>query len=167
MNCSRRELLESAGLVRYPAASYYAYFPTKSGYPVRPELKTDIMRQTVDLCREEGLKTVAYVPLNRPCMHAACKDPRFPGWNKKLADSRPITTEHYGFAEYFEGCLNSQVLLPISDVKGRIRIPRRRSVDAAVLLRVQKTPPSTVRDGWLDVTVPGVFIHETVRVDLA
>ena len=24
--------------MRYPAASYYAYFPTKSGYPVHPEL---------------------------------------------------------------------------------------------------------------------------------
>src|SRR5262249_38700613 len=25
--------------LRYPAASYFAYFPTKSGYPVHPELK--------------------------------------------------------------------------------------------------------------------------------
>jgi hypothetical protein len=27
--------------MRYPAASYYAYFPTKSGYPVHPDLKGD------------------------------------------------------------------------------------------------------------------------------
>src|SRR5271157_5493370 len=62
-----REL--NADSMRYPAASYYAYFPTKSGYPVHPELKSDIMRQTVDLCREASLKTVAYVPLNHPFMH--------------------------------------------------------------------------------------------------
>jgi len=105
-----REL--NADSIRYPAASYYAYFPTKSGYPVHPELKTDLMRQTVDLCREAGLKTVAYVPLNHPFMHAASQDPRFGGWSKKFADGRPMTTEHYGYADYFEGCLNS----PVRDV---------------------------------------------------
>ena len=52
-----REL--NADSLRYPAASYYAYFPTKSGYPVHPELKADIMRQTVDQCHAAGLKTVA------------------------------------------------------------------------------------------------------------
>lgn len=105
-----REL--NADSMRYPAASYYAYFPTKSGYPLHPELKTDIMRQTVDLFHKSGLKMVAYVPLNHPFMHAASKDPRFAGWNKKFADGRPMTTEHYGYAEYFEGCLNS----PVRDV---------------------------------------------------
>jgi hypothetical protein len=102
-----REL--NADSLRYPSASYYAYFPTKSGYPVHPELKADIMRQTVDQCHAAGLKTVAYVPLNHPFMHAASKDPRFAGWSKKFADGRPMTTEHYGYAEYFEGCLNSPV----------------------------------------------------------
>ena len=105
-----REL--NADSIRYPAASYYAYFPTKSGYPVHPELKADIMRQTVDLCRQAGMKNVAYVPLNHPFMHAASKDPRFADWNKKFAGGRPMTTEHYGFAEYYEGCLNS----PVRDV---------------------------------------------------
>src|SRR5579871_4395997 len=44
-----REL--NADSLRYPSASYFAYFPTKSGYPVHPELKGDPMRETVDLCR--------------------------------------------------------------------------------------------------------------------
>jgi hypothetical protein len=105
-----REL--NADAMRYPAASYYAYFPTKSGYPVHPELKTDIMRRTADLCHQSGLKVVAYVPLNHPFMHAESKDPRFADWSKKFADGRPMTTEHYGYAEYFEGCLNS----PVRDV---------------------------------------------------
>ena len=102
----------NADSLRYPAASYFAYFPTKSGYPVHPELRGDIMRETVDLCRKAGLKTVAYVPLNHPFMNAASQDPRYAGWSKKFADGRPMTTEHYGYAEYFEGCLNS----PVRDV---------------------------------------------------
>ncbi len=97
---------------RFPAASYYAYFPTKSGYPVHPELKGDPMRRTVELCREAGIKTVAYVPLNHPFMEVTSKDPRFAGWSKKAADGAPLTTEHYGFVKYYEGCLNS----PLRDV---------------------------------------------------
>ncbi len=98
--------------VRYPAASYYAYFPTGSGYPVHPELQGDPMGETVDRCRRAGLKTVAYVPLNHPFMEAGSKDPRYAGWSKKFADGSPMTTGHYGFTRYFEGCLNS----PVRDV---------------------------------------------------
>jgi hypothetical protein len=102
----------NADSLRYPAASYYAYFPTKSGYPVHPELTGDPMRETVDACRQAGLKVIAYVPLNHPFMDAASKDPRYQEWSKKFADGTPMTTEHYGFAKYFEGCLNS----PVRDV---------------------------------------------------
>ncbi len=105
-----REL--NADSLRYPAASYYAFFPAKSGYPVHPELKGDPMRETVELCRKAGLKNVAYVPLNHPFMDITSKDPRYAGWSKKFADGRPMTTEHYGFAEFYEGCLNS----PVRDV---------------------------------------------------
>ena len=97
----------NADSMRYPAASYFAYFPTKSGYPVHPELKGDPFRETVDLCKKNGMKVVAYVPLNHPFMDATSKDPRYADWSKKFADGTPMTTEHYGFAKYFEGCLNS------------------------------------------------------------
>ena len=102
----------NADSLRYPAASYYAYFPTKSGYPVHPELRGDPMRQTVDLCRKANLKNVAYVPLNHPFMEVTSKDPRFVDWAKKFDDGRPMITEHYGFVKYYEGCLNS----PVRDV---------------------------------------------------
>ena len=52
------------------------------------------------------------MPLNHPFMDASSKDPRYPEWCKKFADGTPMTTEHYGFAKYFEGCLNS----PVRDV---------------------------------------------------
>lgn len=102
----------NADSMRYPAASYFAYFPTKSGYPVHPELKGDPFRETVELCKKNGMRVVAYVPLNHPFMDASSKDPRYHDWNKKFADGTPMTTEHYGFAKYFEGCLNS----PVRDV---------------------------------------------------
>jgi hypothetical protein len=99
----------NADSMRYPAASYFAYFPTKSGYPVHPELQGDPFRETADLCKKNGMRVVAYVPLNHPFMDATSKDPRYADWSKKFADGTPMTTEHYGFAKYFEGCLNSPV----------------------------------------------------------
>jgi hypothetical protein len=57
--------------------------------------------------------------------------------------------------------------LPVTDVKARIRVPQGRSVKSASLLRAGGKLPAAVRDGWLDVTVPRVLIHEAVRVDLA
>src|SRR5947209_4572030 len=97
----------NADSLRYPAASYWAYFPTKSGYPVHPELKGDPMRETLDLCKQAGLRVIAYVPLNHPFMDSTSKDLRYQEWSKKFADGSPMITEHYGFAKYFEGCLNS------------------------------------------------------------
>jgi hypothetical protein len=105
-----REL--NADSLRYPAASYFAYFPTKSGYPVHPELKGDPMRETVDLCRRHNLKLIAYVPLNHPFMDAGSNDPRYQEWCKRTAAGVAMTTEHYGYTKYFEGCLNS----PVRDV---------------------------------------------------
>jgi hypothetical protein len=102
----------NADSLRYPSASYWAYFPTQSGYPVHPEMKGDPMRETLDLCKQAGLKTIAYVPLNHPFMDASSKDPRYAEWRKVDAKGAPMTTEHYGYARYFEGCLNS----PVRDV---------------------------------------------------
>jgi hypothetical protein len=99
----------NADSLRYPANSYFANFPSKSGFPVHPELKGDPMAETMELCRKAGLRNVAYVGLNHPFMDASSKDPRYADWSKKFADGSPMTTEHYGFATYFEGCLNSPV----------------------------------------------------------
>ena len=50
----------NADSLRYPAASYWAYFPTASGYPVHREMKGDPMRETVELCRSAGLKVIVH-----------------------------------------------------------------------------------------------------------
>ena len=36
----------------------------------------------LDLCKQAGLKTIAYVPLNHPFMDATSKDPRYAEWRK-------------------------------------------------------------------------------------
>jgi hypothetical protein len=95
--------------MRYPAASYYAYFPTRSGYPIHPDLKGDPMKETLALLRKANLRTVAYVPLNHPFMSVESKDPRYANWTKRFADGSPMTTTHYGFESFYEGCLNSPV----------------------------------------------------------
>jgi hypothetical protein len=105
-----REL--NADSLRYPAASYFAYFPTKSGYPIHPELKGDPFKETVERCKAAGLRVIAYVPFNHPFMDTTSKDPRYAEWSKKFADGKPMTTSHYGYATYYEGCINS----PLRDV---------------------------------------------------
>jgi len=79
----------NADSMRYPAASYFAYFPTSSGYPVHPELQGDPFRETVDLCRKNGMRVVAYVPLNHPFMDATSRIRAIPGWSKKSPTARP------------------------------------------------------------------------------
>ena len=57
--------------------------------------------------------------------------------------------------------------LPVLNVKVRVRVPDGRSVRSVSLMRAGTTLASATRDGWVEVTVPRVLIHEAVRVDLA
>jgi hypothetical protein len=98
----------NANGIRYPSASYYVHFPTKTRLPIHPELGSrDPMRQTVELFHEAGLKVVAYVPINHPFMEVGSNSPDYSDWMKRSPDDQPMITEHYGFARYYEGCLNS------------------------------------------------------------
>jgi hypothetical protein len=57
--------------------------------------------------------------------------------------------------------------LPVTDVQVRIRVPEGRTARAVSLLREGARLPSSVRGGWIDVSVGRVLIHEAVKVDLA
>ena len=48
----------------------------------------------------------------------------------------------------------------------RIRVPQGRSVRSVSLLKAAHDLKPAVRQGWIDVTVTRVFIHEAVLVDL-
>jgi len=68
-------------------------------------------------------------------------------------------TKHLRIREEFEA---------IEDVKVRIRLPEGRRVKEVSQLR-SSLPFFNIapRDGWIDITVPRIFIHEVIRVDLA
>jgi hypothetical protein len=57
--------------------------------------------------------------------------------------------------------------LPVADVKIRIRVPQGRSVRAVSLMQAGASLAAQPRNGWLEVTVARVFVHEAVKVDLA
>jgi hypothetical protein len=95
--------------LRYPVASYYAYFPTESGYPIEPRMKGDPMRDTLRSLRKRGLRAIAYIPLNHPFMSPESHDPRYPNWVKRFADGKPMITSHMGFNHLLEGCINSPI----------------------------------------------------------
>jgi hypothetical protein len=93
--------------MRYPAASYFANFPTVSGYPNHPDLKGNPMQETLVLLRKAKLRAVAYIPLNHPFMAVDSIDPRYADWMRRTIDGSPMVTTHYGWMRFNEGCLNS------------------------------------------------------------
>jgi Beta-galactosidase trimerisation domain len=95
--------------LRYPVASYYANFPTQSGYPIDPRMKGDPMRNSLQWLRKRGLRAIAYIPLNHPFMSPESNDPRYPNWVKRFADGKPMITAHMGFNHLLEGCINSPI----------------------------------------------------------
>lgn len=95
---------------RFPSFSYVAYFPTKTELPRHKELGSrDLLKETADLCHHANLKLVVYNPLNHPFMDITVNDPNYLDWARRFADGRPMTTTHFGWGEYYEGCLNSPV----------------------------------------------------------
>jgi hypothetical protein len=102
---------------RFPAAAYYAFYPTQTKYPVHPELRDrDLLGATVDLFHRAGLKVVAYVPLNHPFMDVNDRRPDYLDWTKRFADGSPMITPHFGYTTYYEGCLNSSVRQVIQEM---------------------------------------------------
>ena len=57
----------------------------------------------------KGIALVVYNPLNHPFMDITANDPNYLDWARRFADGRPMTTTHFGWGEYYEGCLNSPV----------------------------------------------------------
>ena len=55
--------------------------------------------------------------------------------------------------------------LPVNGVKVRIRVPR--AVRSVSLLRSGEKLSAKPENGWLDLTVPQVLIHEAVLIELA
>jgi hypothetical protein len=48
-------------------------------------------------------------------------------------------------------------------VKVRVRVPEGRKVKTLSLVRTRETLKWSVRDGWVDVVVPRILIHESLH----
>ena len=104
---------------RYPTYSYVSFFPTKTKFPHHPELGSrDPFRDTVNLFHGAGLKVVAYNPLNHPFMDVHSNNPDYADWRRYDADGKPYITRHFGWTQFYEGCLNSPLR---EQIKERVR----------------------------------------------
>src|SRR5262245_15884555 len=87
-----------ADSMRFPAAAYRAFFPTKTRYPRHPSLgDRDPYARTLELFKRAGLKVVVYLPLNHPFLSTSIATADLTKeWCKKNADGSLMQTDHYG-----------------------------------------------------------------------
>jgi len=60
-----------------------------------------------------------------------------------------------------------ETFLPLGNVRVRIRLPEGRAVKSVSLLRAGRPLQWTARQGWVELTVPRVWIYEVVKVQLS
>ncbi len=102
--------------IRFPAFSYVAYFPTQTKLPRHPDLgNRDLLRSTIDVFHGAGLKVVAYNPLNHPFMNVRSHNPEYQDWMRRDIYGNPMITGHMGWADFYEGCLNSPLRVQVRE----------------------------------------------------
>jgi hypothetical protein len=62
--------------------------------------------------------------------------------------------------------LVQEEFLPIKNVRVRLRLPQGRSVKSVALMWSKAKAAWSVREGWVELTLPQVQVYEAVRVDL-
>lgn len=122
-----------ANAIRYPAASFFAYFPTRTRYPVEPAIRVgDPMARTIELAHQAGLKVIVYIPVNAPFMEVNSSNPDYQDWMKRTATGEPMPDRGVlGYGNFFEGCMNSPLR---SEILGMVReVAGRYAADAIYL----------------------------------
>jgi len=90
-----------ADTLRFQPIGFWAYFPTKSKYPIHPELgNRDLLRETVRACRKAGLHIYCYSKYGNPFMQPdwVDKHPEYLDWVLRGPDGKPsITFDNLGW----------------------------------------------------------------------
>jgi hypothetical protein len=95
-------------------------------------------------------------------------------------EARPGLLPHFGASDrdlllyLFANCGNKEKkynvreqYLPLEQVRARVRLPEGRTAKGVQLLRAGESVPWDVHDGWAEVVVPRILIHEIVHIELS
>jgi hypothetical protein len=91
-----------------------------------------------------------------------------PGLMSEFASSRDTLLLHLlaNTGNIWKKLLVQEEFLPVENVRVRLRLPQGRSAKSVALMRSGAKPSWSVREGWVELTVPQVQVYEVVRVDL-
>ena len=91
-----------------------------------------------------------------------------PGLMPQFASSQDTLLLHLlaNTGNIWKKLLVQEEFLPVKDVRVRLRLPRGRSAKSVALMWSGVRPSWSVRDGWVELTVPQVQVYEVIRVDL-
>ena len=96
-------------VLRFPAVSQYALYPTKH-YPVHPELgERDLLKETIVACRKRGIKVISYVAVNVSVWPEDLQG-EAAQWLSRDASGRPVAGSMFsldGQEKYLRMCLLS------------------------------------------------------------
>lgn len=103
------ELTKRAGakIFRFPALSYYAYYPTEH-YVLHPELAgRDLLKETIDACHKRGIKMIPYIPVGHPFLPHDSKLLPYDSWAKLDESGNRLKWWHHGYFNSYYICLNT------------------------------------------------------------
>jgi hypothetical protein len=91
-----------------------------------------------------------------------------PGLMAEFASSEDTLLLHLlaNTGNIWKKLLVQEKYLPVMNVRVRLRLPQGRSAKSVALMWSGTAPSWSVRDGWVELTVPEVQIYEVIRVDL-
>ncbi len=91
-----------------------------------------------------------------------------PGLMPQFASSQDTLLLHLlaNTGNIWKKLLVQEEYLPVRNVRARLRLPEGRSAKSVALMWSGVRPEWSVRDGWVELTVPQVKIYEVIRVDL-
>lgn len=95
-------VLELGGdTLRFQPIGFWACYPTKSGYPIHPELgKRDLLAETIRACRGAGVHLYCYTKYGNPFLHPTflAGHPEYLDWVLRGPDGKPsITFDNLGW----------------------------------------------------------------------
>ena len=92
-----------------------------------------------------------------------------PGLMPQFASSQSTLLLHLlaNTGNIWKKLLVQEEFLPIKNVRARLRLPQGRNAKSVELMWSGTRPDWSVRDGWVEMTVPQVQVYEVIRVDLA